>query len=281
MTKESEKKKRKNDRAGVDLSRAARLSARSAASGQQDTNKFVMTALGAIVLGFGGVIAFDHDVVDMGTIQNNVASAADRLSTQSTALFAQNDVVVSQTPVVQSAAVAAEPDPAPEVEVALADDTLDLSSIPAVAPLQSEQVDDVELIFASTLPDLATLQPAPVETVSPIAGELAKLSGATGSACTDTIQRTLSQMLTATAAIEPSQDTPGIQDLMQQTIDCRVASLEIVGSLELLEAGLAEVQLEWDIVSQNLTVGLTDTFAVTPASVVEETDANLVSFVLQ
>ncbi|SFI52851.1 hypothetical protein [Jannaschia pohangensis] len=202
-------------RGGVHSSRARRLSDRVEQNSGSKGFGAVPLSLGAVIVAIGAVsfLSLRSDPA--------VDSAAD------TPIAA----VSIETP-----ALDATPSPVAEIEIEAP--TQDVALIEASPDTPAASDDPVEVVATASVTE-ATPEAAPLRnfTTSTIA-------------CVAAVEFNLMAMergrSTATVSADWSSRQQQVTDLVQKVLDCPQAGFQVVGSLQLLEVGLADLEVIWD-----------------------------------
>ncbi len=112
---------------------------------------------------------------------------------------------------------------------------------------------------------------APVEVAAPAAMP----------ACISTIEAQLDVLRAAAAGTGWSSQQQNVSKLVQDTLDCSDAKLQIDGSLELIGSGLADLRVRWDRADWTLNLAMIELSAAPAATDGGVADGQAIEFVIR
>ncbi|MEM9973940.1 MAG: hypothetical protein AAF771_07135 [Pseudomonadota bacterium] len=244
-------------RAGVPLARAQRL-AKATKSASFGT-PWVYTAIGLLsaagLAGYGVIAGSGATSRPAGTV-TTAELANEQVPNSSGALASLSDGAARGFSDLASETGAAVPSP----------------GLNTIANVDAREVDT----GSSTAPSSQLAPPAEVVRVSTV------FEPVTGPSCIAEVERNILGLSNLMDVDEPLEEQKGaLAALVQSTLDCQDARLQIAGSLELFGSGLADLRVHWDRSGWNLDLAMVDsTFGPSGAQSMKADDA-LVEFVVR
>lgn len=151
---------------------------------------------------------------------------------------------------------------------------LALSTPPAMADTSSEPLPSPELQPIEEALEVADTPDSPIPADSEVVVALPD--------CVQSIEDKVASLRSATSGDDAWAAQQGnVAALVQATLDCSHAQLEIAGSLELLGTDLADLRISWDREDWNLDLAMIDGLGQLEAGPDPASDATTIQFVIR